>query len=167
MIVWSYTFCQRCFVWSLIIVLAVMGTVTSHTGVQYVSNLAIMLESTGCNRSYLQHCRKQFISLEVGVTHNSWCTIICGSSVQREPAKIFKRNEILIDETAIFMATHLQDIINWQIIYCFIDCLHSVDFRALSSPNPVLLLRGALPRLRRPYRLECSKSQINGLSFSV
>ena len=31
MIVWSYTFCQRCFVWSLIIVLAVMETVTNHT----------------------------------------------------------------------------------------------------------------------------------------
>ena len=71
MIVWSYTFCQRCFVWSLIIVLAVMETVTSHTGVLYVSDLAIMLENTGCNRSHLQHCRKQFISLEVGVTHSS------------------------------------------------------------------------------------------------
>ena len=70
-IVWSYTSCQRCFVWSLIIVLAVMGTATSHTGVQYVSNLAIMLESTGCNRSHLQHGGKQFISLEVGVTYNS------------------------------------------------------------------------------------------------
>ncbi len=70
-IVWSYTSCQRCFVWSLIIVLAVTGTVTSHTGVPYVSNLAIMRESTGCNRSHLQQCGKQFISLEVGVTHNS------------------------------------------------------------------------------------------------
>ena len=70
-IVWSYTSCQRCFVWSLIIVLAVTGTVTSHTGVLYVSNLGIMLVSTGCNRSHLQHGGKQFISLEVGVTHNS------------------------------------------------------------------------------------------------
>ena len=70
-IVWSYTSCQRCFVWSLIIVLAVTGTVTSHTGVLYVSNLAIMPVSTGCNHSHLQHGGKQCISLEVGVTHDS------------------------------------------------------------------------------------------------
>ena len=70
-IVWSYTSCQRCFVWSLIIVLAVTGTVNSHTGVLYVSNLGIMFVSTGRSRSHLQHGGKQFISLEVGVTHNS------------------------------------------------------------------------------------------------
>ena len=120
MFVWSYNFCQICFVWSLTMAFAVMRNVTSHIGVPYVSNLAIMLENTGCIHSHRQQCRRLYISSAVGVTQNWWCTGICGLIKQREPGKMMIKNKTLLDETAIFMATHLQDIVYWQFLYCLI-----------------------------------------------
>ena len=108
-----YCFKKVCFVWITIMVFAVEENVTSHIGALFVSSSDTMLVSIGRSHCLLQHCAKLSISLVAGVIPNWWCTRICGYNKKKGLAKRCQSTKTLSDETAIFMATHLQNIITW------------------------------------------------------
>ena len=116
--VWLYgrMYCRKkvCFVWITIMVFAVAENVTSRIGALFVSSSDTMLVSIGQTHCPLQHCAKLSISLVGGIIPNWWCTRICGYNKKKGLSKRCQSTNTLLDETAIFMATHLQNIITWQ-----------------------------------------------------